>query len=83
MDSNVESLMIQTFRAQIEYSRQYLPKLAEELNAASTEVERVRLAALYNEALKDAESLELQLASFQQRERERVGRWAEGPSTPD
>lgn len=37
-----------------------------ELNSASTEVERVRLTALYNETLKDAESLERQLALMEQ-----------------
>lgn len=51
-----------------------------ELNSASTEVERVRLGALYNEALKDAELLELQLALMEKKALARKRNSSGGPA---
>jgi hypothetical protein len=82
LESIIDTLIIQTLRTQISALRLHLPKLAMQLNAAATDHERSRLAALYDESLRQAEAMEMQLAMLEQKEREGEARKAGGSSTP-
>jgi hypothetical protein len=59
--SIIDELLIQTLRAQLQHSRLCLPKIAEQLSAATTGDEKARFAAAYDEQLRQVKSMELQL----------------------
>jgi hypothetical protein len=74
LGSFINNLLVQTLQTQIEVARQQLPKIAEQLRAAPRGQERLRLSALYDETLRQAESMELQLAALRKQEGEKDGR---------
>jgi hypothetical protein len=63
IDSIIDNLMLQTLRSQIEISRLRLASLTGLMDAARSEKERSRLAALYEEELQHSESMQHEFAA--------------------
>lgn len=69
MGSIIRRLRIQSLKAQIEASRLCCTSLANKFETASTNTEKTKIAARYDEALKQTHSMQLSLERLEKQER--------------
>jgi len=69
MGSMINQLRIKTLQGQVEASRLYSQALAGRFQSAATGAEKVKIARLYNESLKETYAMQLLLEMLEREER--------------
>jgi hypothetical protein len=72
MGSMINQLRIKTLQGQVEASRLYSQALAGRFQSAATDAEKVKIARLYNESLKETYAMQLLLEMLEREERRTV-----------